>query len=681
MRRILWILLLSCGPTPSSLVAEEGAAPVVEEGAAVEEGPAAARLQAARAAPLGEAAWSGPWSLEVWSDTQTPESKALAAHLGVQEHTGTPPRTQLAAGTAAVMWVPADADLDAVANALRAPPGAPPGGAVVVVLGPGDEAWRTDASASLPWAGVELVDPAAEAARFGAAEVFGAGAPGAEVRATLAARALAERFDTDWQPLSGALPPALAPILGDPDAGWLDDPDPRVRAEAIRRLQPTWRDGWADDDVAVRLALADRFGAELRADPDPLVRARTVDHADHAAATAALRDGSSVVRVIAAHRLAVLAHQGQPVGAALRDAATSPDAYVRWKAAWGLAAVSGSRPLLESMLADRDADVRRQAARSLGQLGDRAAVPALITALSDENSFVRRWAADALGQLGDRGARPALTSASHDPTLLVAAAASRALAALGEDLAAPPHYQPPPPPADDAAVRALAADRDATRRKDLCKFIAGQDRYLDVLSTLLQDRDSEVRKTAAEALGWTAAGVPLLQAAVDDPDPDVIVTALMGLRRQRAGAADSVRARMDDADAEIRLRAVQALAATPDLSASDRALLARHAGATDERERAAVVAALPELLAPGEAAVLVLRAAAAGGGAVRGGVLVQAAATAADPGLSAWAAGVIAREDDLLHERMSWNDPADRPDVYGGLRPPVIRPYGDPDRG
>ncbi len=69
--------------------------------------------------------------------------------------------------------------------------------------------------------------------------------------------------------------------------------------------------------------------------------------------------------------------------------------------------------------------VLRAAAHSLGQIGNRAAVPALLAALQDEDeeSDVRREAATALGLIGDSSALPALNalSGAEDPYLARAA--------------------------------------------------------------------------------------------------------------------------------------------------------------------------------------------------------------------------------------------------------------------
>jgi phycocyanobilin lyase subunit alpha len=58
--------------------------------------------------------------------------------------------------------------------------------------------------------------------------------------------------------------------------------------------------------------------------------------------------------------------------------------------------------------------LRRNAARALGKLGDRRAVPALISALSCEDFYVREAAAQALESLGDVTALPTLMQLLHN---------------------------------------------------------------------------------------------------------------------------------------------------------------------------------------------------------------------------------------------------------------------------
>ena len=87
-------------------------------------------------------------------------------------------------------------------------------------------------------------------------------------------------------------------------------------------------------------------------------------------------------------------------------------------------------------LRDVDADTARDAATSLGQLGDTSVVEQLIEVVGNANGYfhsvVRAAAASSLGQLKDRRAIDALLAAVHDPIAEPSIEAIRALAALGD---------------------------------------------------------------------------------------------------------------------------------------------------------------------------------------------------------------------------------------------------------
>lgn len=93
------------------------------------------------------------------------------------------------------------------------------------------------------------------------------------------------------------------------------------------------------------------------------------------------------------------------------------------------------KPLLVA-LHDLDADVAREAATSLGLLGDASAVEPLIEIITNANGYfhsvVRSAAAASLGQLKDKRAFDALTNAAFDPIADSSSEAIRALAALGD---------------------------------------------------------------------------------------------------------------------------------------------------------------------------------------------------------------------------------------------------------
>ena len=78
---------------------------------------------------------------------------------------------------------------------------------------------------------------------------------------------------------------------------------------------------------------------------------------------------------------------------------------------------------------EQNAFVLRAAARSLGQIGSRAGLPALISVMQDEKAAddVRREAAGALGLIGDPSAIPALQAAETAADPYLAATAHEAI--------------------------------------------------------------------------------------------------------------------------------------------------------------------------------------------------------------------------------------------------------------
>jgi len=93
------------------------------------------------------------------------------------------------------------------------------------------------------------------------------------------------------------------------------------------------------------------------------------------------------------------------------------DSEVRRNAAISLGQIGDTRAVepLIAALKDGDWGVRRNAATSLGQIGDTRAVEPLIAALKDRNLYVRLHAATSLGQIGDTKALPALNEMLRSP--------------------------------------------------------------------------------------------------------------------------------------------------------------------------------------------------------------------------------------------------------------------------
>jgi HEAT repeat protein len=671
VKPLLHLLLLVCGcPSP-----QEPAPSTLPRSALHDPG-----QYAAKAAPSQVLPWEGAWTVSVVSRSAKPGPTALATGLGVplQSWDGSVPQPRQ--GELAVLWLePGEAPQGGATHEPR-----PPGGAAVAVLGPGDDRWATRQAQALPWLGLEVLDAQASLALW-ANPTLANDQP--ELAGLVMARELASKLELDYRP------PVRSPIDVPGLAQWLwpgsdhDPAEPRARATAAAtNPAPSLAD---DPEPAVRLAVArasrdQAVLSDLATDPEPLVRARAADAISDPSRLARLaQDPSSVVRVVATHRLASRAQQGDhspEVQRALLDiAASSPDAYQRWKAAYGLGWIPGQAPALLALLEDPDVDVRRQAVTSLGRQGDPQALEPLLATLGDPNSFLRTTTAQALGALRDARAIPALREALQDPTALVAAAAADSLRRLGEAAEAPRYH--PPRPADSAAqLAAMLASDDATLRKDACKYTAGRTDALDLLAQATRDPDPEVRKSAAHALGWANDSAPVLLPLLRDSDPDVLVATMESLRQVGGFEPLDLAPLLAHPDAELRLRAAEAVA-----SMGPSSLLAPLAADPDERVRAAFARAQPELITAEEPSLLVRRAAAAGmpdRWREDPSALVRFAATG-PPDLNGawWALGVLAHEDELVHLRFSFNDEARIPRSHQSLRPPVVREYGHPDRG
>jgi HEAT repeat protein len=217
-----------------------------------------------------------------------------------------------------------------------------------------------------------------------------------------------------------------------------------------------------------RMRLSSAEGEERR---DAVTRLGSMRHPEASrAALFGLKDRMAIVRATSA--TAVLSLPVEESAASLTPLLTDKDEFVRREVAYALgqtrshAAVPG---LVERLLTDKSDEVRgaaavalgqvssvgtvsslasvlnpqsgvaaskknknpkreqnpfvlRSAARSLGQIGDRAGVPALIVVLGDEKaeSDVRRESAFALGEIGDPAALPILRAAltASDPHLV-----------------------------------------------------------------------------------------------------------------------------------------------------------------------------------------------------------------------------------------------------------------------
>jgi len=129
------------------------------------------------------------------------------------------------------------------------------------------------------------------------------------------------------------------------------------------------------------------------------------------------------------------------------------------------------------------------AAKALGRMGDRQAVPALIDALSSDNSLLRREAAQALGNLGDERAVSPLTRLLKDKDAMVRRESAIALGKL-KDRRVGPELEP------------LLYDNDSLVRSAAASSLGeiGGPQSMKTLQAVLKDDVGFVRQRAAIAL-------------------------------------------------------------------------------------------------------------------------------------------------------------------------------------
>ena len=431
--------------------------------------------------------------------------------------------------------------------------------------------------------------------------------------------------------------------------------------------------------------------------PDPWIRAQTALMLNNPQYLVHLaNDDSSVVRVAAVHQMnqnllqedgcttsdngstqsGVPSCQSEYCKPFIR-ASRHSDAYVRWKSAFGLQFCTADTDELIRLLKDPDIDVQREAVHSLRRhILNSKQTEAVLHLTQSSNSFVRRWAWETVVTLPIEITSHLRECIESETSALARQVCAKALRekGLGSQFV---EYRPPSRDIQKDPSSAVN-NPDPTYRKDAAKFFAGRPDMIPYLEMLLNDSDGEVRKTAAEALGYSRS--ELVWTALRDSDPDVLIAALESIRiGQILGPLESLLPLLSHSDTEVVLRTVEALVSIEvKWSADTTETIKELRHHPDERIRGSIASRRPEWFDDADPSIY-----------VRWMMMnsISIYKTSSDswmmdtPEYGAWMLGIIQDQDDLVHEVFSWTNPADRPQSHRALRPPRFDPYGHPNRG
>jgi len=240
--------------------------------------------------------------------------------------------------------------------------------------------------------------------------------------------------------------------------------------------------------------------------------------------------------------------------------------YAVAKRDWIRAVVLGGASVesLTRALKSTDEEVRREAARSLGLIGDPQAIKPLTEAMQDERWFVRETAALALGRIKDPSVMEVLIMALKDRSAGAREAAAKALGEIADPRAIGPlinvfrneeYYLKD----DEYYVCEAASDA-------LAKFSM---RAVEPMITALKDSRSTARHYIARALDKT--GVPQ-----DDLSAQAWYAVMRGNWEQvpkfGAHALDPLVAALGDDDHRVRRTAAEILGKIEELGAGGRAI-------------------------------------------------------------------------------------------------------------
>jgi HEAT repeat protein len=266
---------------------------------------------------------------------------------------------------------------------------------------------------------------------------------------------------------------------------------------------------------------------------------------------ARLKDEDAGVRRAAAQSLGQLGDRRavQPLIGILND----PEADVRRSVVEALAQLEDPSAIgpIAGLLKDPDTDVKKEALSALGHFDQKIPTAGVVELLDDPSADVRHEAVDLLQNVHDKSAAPAIAKLIHDPSSDVREAVISALGNLGDQSSA-------------SAITAALADGNADVRQQALNAIENLHAPLPeaTLISLMKDANGDVRERAARLAGQRSvvAAIPTLRALIADPKKDVREAATEALGNIADPAARAaLQAALNSPDPNVRRAAAEAL--------------------------------------------------------------------------------------------------------------------------
>jgi len=190
----------------------------------------------------------------------------------------------------------------------------------------------------------------------------------------------------------------------------------------------------------------------------------------------------------------------------------------------------GIDTLIESLITDKDSDVRKRVAGSLGYIGSERALEPLFKALrTDIQCEVRASAAEALGWIrSEKALKPLARALTTDKEYIVRSGAADAIGRIGSEQSL------------ELLTKVLKVEKDSYVRKRVVSAIGdigqqGSEKAFEVIAkTLNSDKNGDVRGSAADAMGYKEhenAIEPLIKALTNDKHRHVQICATGALGR------------------------------------------------------------------------------------------------------------------------------------------------------